>query len=125
MDRDEETLLRRAYAAYNRQDVDGLLALVGNDVDWPDGPERLRGKAAVRSYWLDQWPRTRTYDEPVSFTRRPDGRVEVRISQVVRTLDGSVVSTGTFDHVHHVADRHILRLDIEAVCGMESDQIRH
>ena len=105
-------LLLEAYAAYSRQDVDGLLALVSEDVDWPDGVNRLRGRAAVRAYWLDQWTRTRTHDHPVAFTRRPDGRIAVRVSQVVRTLDGALTSTGSFDHLHLVIDGRLVRLDI-------------
>jgi hypothetical protein len=109
----EEELLSRAYLAYNGQDVDGLLALVSDDVDWPDGSSRLRGKAAVRAYWAKQWTRTHTHDQPVAFTRRPDGRVAVRISQVVRSLDGSVISTGSFCHVHRIEGHYIVRMDIE------------
>ena len=37
-------LVRRMYAAYNRRDADGLLALLTDDVDWPDGDARMRGK---------------------------------------------------------------------------------
>jgi hypothetical protein len=32
--------LLTAYAAYNRQDSEALLALVSEDVDWPDGSAR-------------------------------------------------------------------------------------
>lgn len=109
---DELDLLLEAYAAYNRQDVGRLLALVSEDVDWPDGVNRLRGRAALKAYWLDQWNRTRIHDQPVYFTHQPDGRIAVRISQVVRSLDGSVLSTESFDHLHLVVAGHILRLDI-------------
>ncbi|HEX7462806.1 MAG TPA: nuclear transport factor 2 family protein [Dermatophilaceae bacterium] len=109
----EEELLSGAYLAYNRQDLDGLLALVSEDVDWPDGSSRLRGRAAVRAYWSDQWTRTRSHDQPVAFTRRPDGSVAVPISQVIRSLDGSVISTGSFCHVHRIEGSHIARMDIE------------
>jgi len=44
-----------AYAAYNRQDREALLALVSEDVDWPDGSARLHGKAELRAYWTRQW----------------------------------------------------------------------
>jgi ketosteroid isomerase-like protein len=38
-------LLLQAYAAYNNQDVDVLLQLVSDDVDWPDDSAgRLHGK---------------------------------------------------------------------------------
>ncbi len=108
-----EALLLKAYAAYNRQDADGLLTLVSDDVDWPDGTNRLRGKADLKTYWLDQWTRTRTHDEPLAFTAAPDGRIVVRISQVVRSLDGRVLSRGSFGHVHRIVDSRIARLDIE------------
>lgn len=108
-----EELLARAYAAYNERDLDGLLAVVSDDVDWPDGSRRLRGRAAVAAYWTRQWTRVRTHDEPIGFTHRPDGTVMVRISQVVRSLVGEVISTGSFDHVHRIEDSRIVRLDIQ------------
>lgn len=37
-------LLLQAYAAYNAQDVEALLARISDDVDWPDGAGRLHGK---------------------------------------------------------------------------------
>jgi ketosteroid isomerase-like protein len=38
-------LLLQAYAAYNNQDVDVLLQLASDDVDWPDDSAgRLHGK---------------------------------------------------------------------------------
>jgi hypothetical protein len=42
----EEELHLEAYTAYNTQDVDSLLALVSDEVDWPDGSSRLREAAA-------------------------------------------------------------------------------
>ncbi len=109
-----EELLRRAYAAYDEQDADALLRLVGEDVDWPDdGAGRLHGRAALRAYWLDQWTRTHTHDEPLEVTPLPDGRVEVRVEQVVRALDGSVLSTGHVVHRFGFDGDVIGRLDIE------------
>ncbi|QTE31001.1 nuclear transport factor 2-like protein [Pengzhenrongella sicca] len=68
MSNDQELLLK-AYAAYNSQNIDGLLAVVGQDVDWPDGPNRLRGKAAVKALVADQWTRTVTVDRPATLVR--------------------------------------------------------
>ncbi len=112
---DRRDLLMRAYAAYNGQDVEALLAGVSDDIDWPDGARRQHGKEAVRSYWTEQWTRTRTHDEPVRFTQLDDGRIAVDISQVVRSLDGSVISRSHFVHVHRIDGDRISRLDIEAV----------
>jgi ketosteroid isomerase-like protein len=34
-----EQLLRRAYAAFNSRDIDGVLASMRPDVEWPNGME--------------------------------------------------------------------------------------
>ncbi len=107
-------LLRRAYAAYNAQDADALAAMVSDDVDWPDGADgRLHGRAEVHAYWTEQWTRTRTHDEPLRFEDVDDGRTAVRLHQVVRALDGSVLSTGNFVYLFRIEDGLIRRLDIE------------
>ena len=51
-----EALLRRTYAAFNARDVDAVIAVLHSDVDWPNAWEggRVRGHAAVRSYWARQ-----------------------------------------------------------------------
>ncbi len=106
-------LLLGAYAAYNAQDVDGLLLRVADEVDWPDGVHRLHGKPAVRAFWTEQWTRTRTHDEPLGFRELEDGRIAVPVAQVVRSLDGSVLSRGRFLHVFRIESGLLRRLDIE------------
>jgi ketosteroid isomerase-like protein len=109
-----QALLLRAYLAYNAQDAERLLALVSDDVDWPDGEGgRIHGRPALSAYWTEQWKRVRAHDHPIAFTERDDGRVAVRIRQVVRSLDGSTTSTGEFTHLHRIDGAHIARMDIE------------
>ena len=107
--------LLTAYAAYNRQDSEALLALVSEDIDWPDGSARLHGKAELRAYWTRQWAATRTHDEPVKITDLAPDRSVVPISQVVRALDGTKISEGTLDHVHRFRSGLIPHMDIENV----------
>jgi ketosteroid isomerase-like protein len=111
---DHRELLLQAYVAYNSQDVEALMALVSDDVDWLDDGGRLHGQAEVRTYWTEQWIHTRTHDEPVSFDQLADGRIAGHISQVVRSLDGSIVSQGDVLHIHRIECMRISRLDIEA-----------
>ena len=106
-------LVRRMYAAYNSRDAEGLLALVTDDVDWPDGPARLHGKDALRAYWQRQWTRTRTHDEPGEPVELGEGLISVAVDQTVRTTDGSPVSAGRFRHVFRFRDGLAARLDIE------------
>lgn len=121
----EVELLIKAYTAYNTQDLEELLGLVDDEVDWPAGqagPGRLHGRNAVRAYWTEQWLHTRTHDNPVRFTRPPGGQtvgsggisqVVVLVDQIVRALDGSTLSSGVFRHLHHIRDGCIVRLEIQ------------
>lgn len=111
----DRDLLENAYAAYNRRDVDGLLELLTEDVDWPDGDARLIGRAAVRRYWLHQFTQTRTHDEPVRFVALPPDRTVVHIDQTVRDRHGRVLSRGALRYSFTVREGLISRLDIAAV----------
>lgn len=104
----------RAYAAYNTQDVEALLATLSDDIDWPDGAARLRGKEAVHAYWTEQWTRVRAHDEPVRLDHLDDGRTSVHVDQIVRSLDGSVLSQDHFVHFHRIEGGRIARMDIQA-----------
>lgn len=87
---ERQALLLRAYPAYNAQDLERLLTLVSDDVDWPDvAAGRLDGRQALSAYWTEQWKRVRAHDHSLAFEDQNDGRVAVYVRQVVRALDGS------------------------------------
>jgi ketosteroid isomerase-like protein len=46
-------LITEVYAAFNRRDIDGALALMSEQVDWPKASEggRIIGKDEIRAYW--------------------------------------------------------------------------
>lgn len=50
-------LLAEAYAAFNRRDIDGALALMSEHVSWPKASEggRVVGREEIREYWTRQW----------------------------------------------------------------------
>jgi len=52
-----QTLIARAYSAFNRGDIDGALALMSENINWPKTSEggRVVGKEAIRAYWTRQW----------------------------------------------------------------------
>ncbi len=107
-----EKLIEQVYAAYNQQNSAALLAFVSEDVDWPDGQARLHGKQELRTYWVRQWALTRTRDEVLAIATPISNRSIVRIGQVVRALNGAVISTGTFEHDYLIENSLITRLDI-------------
>ncbi len=48
-----KTMIEQAYAAFNKQDIDGALALTTEDVSRPRASEggRVIGKREIRAYW--------------------------------------------------------------------------
>jgi hypothetical protein len=109
-----ERLLRRAYAAFNARDIDGALVLMHADVDWPNGMEggRELGHDAVRAYWTRQFGLIDSHVEPVGFAEDDEGRMVVDVDQVVRDLDGELLSEQRVQHVHTLREGLILRMDI-------------
>lgn len=118
---EQERRLRAMYAAFNARDIDGVLGQMTRDVDWPNAWEggRVLGHEGVRDYWRRQWAVIDATVEPVSFTTRPDGCVEVEVDQVVRDLDGAPVGEGHVLHVYAFRGELIARMEVEEILGAE------
>jgi hypothetical protein len=97
-------LIRRAYSAFNARDVDGALATMKPDVEWPNGMEggTVHGHAGVRTYWTRQWGMIDPHVDPVKFERDEAGRVVVGVHQVVRDLAGKVLLDRMVEHVYTI-----------------------
>jgi hypothetical protein len=111
---EEEQLLRRAYEAFNGRDIDGALALMHPDVDWPNGMVggRELGHDQVRAYWTWQFGQIDSHVEPEAFSQDDEGRIVVDVDQVVRDLEGNVLSVGPVQHVYTFRDGLVARMDI-------------
>jgi ketosteroid isomerase-like protein len=114
MQKSKGDLITSAYAAFNRRDIDSVLALMVPDVDWPNGMEggRVIGQDQVRSYWKRQWEVLNPSVDPISIEGDQDGRVMVRVHQVVRDLSGNVLVDHFVQHVYSFKDDLIDRMDI-------------
>ena len=112
-----EQLIRRAYAAFNARDIDGALATMHADVDWPNGMEggRLHGHQEVREYWRRQFDLIDSLVEPRHIEQRPDGLVVVTVDQVVRDRAGRVISEVAVEHCYMIVGGLIRRMDIGSV----------
>jgi hypothetical protein len=111
---DLEQRLRDTYDAFNARDIDRVLAGLTADVDWPNAWEggRVLGHAGVRDYWTRQWAEIDPHVEPIGFTTLPDGRVEVEVHQVARTLDGTLLWDGVVRHTYTFRDGLVARMDV-------------
>jgi organic hydroperoxide reductase OsmC/OhrA len=121
--RADEQLLRRLYAAFNARDVEAVLAAMRPDVDWPNVIEGTRavGRDAVRAYWAAQFAAIDPRVEPVGFRDAGEGRVAVDVHQIVRDLDGAVRSDGRVVHVYTLQDGFVVRMDVAQADVAQAD----
>jgi hypothetical protein len=101
---DTKTLIEQAYSAFNKRDIVGALALMTEDVSWPKASEggKVVGKEEIRAYWTRQWGEFDPHVEPLAITEGDGGKVCVRVHQLVKSLQGDVLSDSEVLHVFTV-----------------------
>jgi len=111
--------LEAVYRAFNAREIDTVLEQMTPDVDWPNAWEggRVHGRDGVRDYWTRQWAAIDPTVEPVGYTTRLDDTVAVRVHQVARSLDGTVLEEGHVHHVYAFRGDLIARMDVEEHAG--------
>jgi len=110
----EVELLHRAYAAFNRREIDTVIGLMHADVDWPNGMEggRVLGTAAVRDYWKRQFEMIDSHVEPNAFTTEADGRIAVEVHQVAHDKSGKLLTDRMVQHIYEIHDGLIQSMEI-------------
>ena len=108
-------LIAEAYSAFNRRDVEGALALMSETVSWPKASEggRVVGKEEIRAYWARQWMEFDPHVEPVEVAEGGEGKTNVRVHQLVKTLGGDILSDTHVWHVYTIANGLIERMDLK------------
>jgi hypothetical protein len=107
-------LLQQAYAAFNARDLDGALATMAPDVEWPNGMEGgiVHGHEGVRAYWTRQWGVLDPNVEPTAFEDDDSGRIVVSVHQVVRELTGKLLLDRMVEHIYSLKNGLITRMEI-------------
>jgi ketosteroid isomerase-like protein len=114
-------LSRRYIDAHNNHDLDGLLALVADDVDFKRaGEPALRGKAAVRRQYLEDW---QGHEHVVVTVKQILQSGQVAAAEI--HVDSGAPSNIHYDGivVHHWSDQERLvryRLYIDEVTSVET-----
>jgi hypothetical protein len=111
---DKKIVIRQAYSAFNRRDIDGALALMTEDVSWPKASEggKVIGKEEIRAYWTRQWGEFDPHVEPLEITENGNGKVRVRVHQVVKSLRGDVLSDSEVLHAFTLNSGLIAAMDL-------------
>lgn len=110
---DTEALLTRLYEAFNRKDIEAVVAYLHPDVSWPNlfGEGRLQGRDAMRRMWREQFTAINPEATPITYTTLPDGRVRVEIAYVVRTLDGRLFTEEIATNTYRLEDGLIIAME--------------
>jgi len=116
---DAKNLIEQAYSAFNKRYIDGALALMTEDVSWPKASEggKVVGKEGIRAYWIRQWREFDPHVEPLAITEGDGGKVQVRVHQLVKSLQGNVQSDSEVLHIFTVNNGLIAAMDL----GGEAD----
>jgi hypothetical protein len=116
---DTKTMIEQAYSAFNQRDIDGALALMTQDVSWPKASEggKVVGKEEIRVYWTRQWDEFDPHVEPLAMTEEEGGKTRVKVHQLVKSLQGDVLSDSEVLHVFTVKSGLIAAMDL----GDEAD----
>lgn len=115
MNTKHEEIIKAAYIGFNKRKIDDVFLVMHNDVKWPkafDGGY-AEGKKEVREYWNKQWSEINPNVEPLTITERPDGKVSVKVAQLVKDLNGNILFDGDVTHTYHIAGNLILSMEIE------------
>jgi hypothetical protein len=121
---DRRETLMDLYRSFNLRDIDAVLLHLAPGFDWPNGMSggREHGRDAVRSYWLRQWQEVDPRVEPLSIDMDAEGRAHVRVQQLVRSLDGQIITNRKVEHVYEFEGPFIKRMDIRPLTEEEDDE---
>jgi ketosteroid isomerase-like protein len=111
---DPEQVLTELYAAFNRRDLETVLAAMHPDVDWPNAWEggRVHGRAAVRAYWERQFEQISSRVDPVGLSDEGGGEVIVDVHQVVHDARGELIGDSRIRHRYRLEDGLVVRMDV-------------
>jgi ketosteroid isomerase-like protein len=111
---DAKAVIQQAYSAFNKRDIDGALALMTQNVTWPKASEggKAIGKEAISAYWIRQWGEFDPHVEPLAMVEKDGDRVAVRVRQLVKSLEGVVLSDSEVLHVFTVSGGLIAAMEL-------------
>ena len=111
-------ILHKAYAAFNRREVDVVLSCMQPDVSWPNVADgvQLHGHDEVREYWRQQWEQVDPHVEPTRIQAEDEsGKTVVQVHQVVRDRAGHFLVDQMVQHVYVFRDGLIASMEIRAM----------
>jgi len=88
---------------------------MSENVSWPKASEggRVVGKEEIRAYWTRQWDAFNPHVEPLEINDHERGTTYVRVHQLVKSLEGEVLSDSEVWHIYTITNGLIERMDLK------------
>ena len=109
-----KNLLQNLYDAFNKRDIEAVLATMAEDVKWANGWEGgfVYGRDNVREYWRRQFevitPQLEILEIEIS-----DNQSITKLHQIARDLDGNIVDDKIVKHIFTFENGLIKTFELE------------
>lgn len=92
--------LQNIYDAFNKREIETILAMMADDVKWANGWEGgfVYGRDNVREYWRRQFENIKPQLEILETETNANQSV-VKLRQIVRDSDGNLLADKTVEHI--------------------------
>jgi hypothetical protein len=86
--------LQNLYDAFNKREIETIIALMRFDVKWANGLEGgfVHGRDQVREYWTNQFKDIQPELETLKFETDEKNRNVVTVHQIIKDLEGKVLA---------------------------------
>jgi nuclear transport factor 2 (NTF2) superfamily protein len=107
----EDNFLQNLYDAFNRRDIETVLAMMADDVKWANGMEGgfINGRDNVRDYWRRQFEMFSPH-LGILESATEDNKSVVKLRQIVRDLDGNLLDDKTVEHIFTFDENGLIKL---------------
>jgi hypothetical protein len=113
----QKDLITSVYRWFNERQLSAILEVLHPEVIWPNGMEggTVHGREGVQEYWTRQWAMINPKVEPLYIVEEPDGRMLVRVHQLVKDLEGRTLVDQLVEHVYAFEEGMIIDMEIREV----------
>jgi len=114
-----------AYKSYNERDLEALLPLMCEDVNWanPLTGDRIRGREEMRKIWELQWTSLSVQTEPIRIYEESDGKTVVVVREILHEAGGRLLMDQEMEHVFTWRDGRVARMDFRHIAPKAAETI--
>jgi len=121
----EHDVMFAAYKSYNERDLEALLPLMCEDVNWanPLTGDRIRGREEMRRIWELQWTSLSVQTEPIRIYEESDGKTVVVVREILHEAGGRLLMDQEMEHVFTWRDGRVARMDFRHIAPKAAETI--